>query len=52
MLRVYSEFDSRVAPLGFAIKYWAKAHDLNDASMGSISSYAYIIMMMRAGTPT
>ena len=46
LLKLYQEFDERVAPLGFAIKCWAKLYGINDASKGSISSYAYIIMLI------
>lgn len=46
LLKLYTDFDERVAPLGFAIKRWAKLLGLNDASSGSISSYAYIVMLI------
>uniref|UniRef100_A0A914I452 PAP-associated domain-containing protein n=1 Tax=Globodera rostochiensis TaxID=31243 RepID=A0A914I452_GLORO len=46
LLRLYSCFDDRVAPLGFAVKRLAKLYDINDASAGSISSYAYIVMLI------
>ncbi|KAL7076248.1 hypothetical protein ACQ4LE_004442 [Meloidogyne hapla] len=46
LLKLYTEFDERVAPLGFAIKCWAKLYGINDASTGSISSYAYIVMLI------
>uniref|UniRef100_A0A914I935 PAP-associated domain-containing protein n=1 Tax=Globodera rostochiensis TaxID=31243 RepID=A0A914I935_GLORO len=46
LLRLYTEFDERVAPLGVAIKRLAKMCGVNDASTGSISSYAYIVMLI------
>ena len=46
LLSLYTKFDERVAPLGFAIKCWAKLYGINDASLGSISSYAYIVMLI------
>ncbi|CAD5220395.1 unnamed protein product [Bursaphelenchus xylophilus] len=46
MLREYCDFDDRVPQLGVAIKAWAKAFDLNDASQGTFSSYSLIIMMI------
>jgi DNA polymerase sigma len=39
LLKLYTQFDGRVAPLGFAIKRWAKVNGVNDAAAGSISSY-------------
>lgn len=33
LLRLYTDFDTRVAPLGFAIKRWAKLYGINDASV-------------------
>ncbi|KAF7638633.1 PAP-associated domain-containing protein, partial [Meloidogyne graminicola] len=46
LLKLYTKFDKRVAPLGFAIKCWAKLYGINNASFGYISSYAYIIMLI------
>jgi DNA polymerase sigma len=39
LLKTYSDFDARVAPLGMAIKAWAKACKINDASSHTFSSY-------------
>ncbi|BFY99838.1 hypothetical protein BsWGS_02878 [Bradybaena similaris] len=46
LLLCYSEIDPRVKILGCAIKYFAKVSDIGDASRGSLSSYAYILMMI------
>ncbi|KAL3073838.1 hypothetical protein niasHT_034870 [Heterodera trifolii] len=46
LLRLYTHFDNRVSPLGFAVKRWAKLYGINDASAGSISSYAYVVMLI------
>lgn len=43
---MYTDIDSRVSQLGYMIKYLAKTCDIGDASRGTISSYAYIIMMI------
>lgn len=32
--------------LGYAMKYFAKLCDIGDASRGSLSSYAYILMVL------
>lgn len=46
LLRAYCDVDERVAKLGIALKEWAKACDIGDASKGSLSSYSYIIMLI------
>ncbi|KAK5982610.1 Nucleotidyltransferase domain protein [Trichostrongylus colubriformis] len=46
MLKKYCSWDSRVAPLGVWIKRWAKSCDIGDASRGSLSSYAFIILLL------
>ncbi|KAJ1357378.1 hypothetical protein KIN20_015514 [Parelaphostrongylus tenuis] len=46
MLREYCQWDHRVAPLGVWVKRWAKSCDIGDASRGSLSSYAYIILLI------
>ncbi|KAK0422752.1 hypothetical protein QR680_007762 [Steinernema hermaphroditum] len=46
LLRTYCSYDKRVAPLGNAIKKWAKVCGINDPAHGSLSSYALIIMML------
>jgi DNA polymerase sigma len=37
LLNLYTQFDERVAPLGFAIKSWAKMCGLNDASVNYLT---------------
>ncbi|WKX98874.1 hypothetical protein Q1695_014056 [Nippostrongylus brasiliensis] len=46
LLKTYCAWDKRVAPLGVWIKRWAKMCDIGDASRGSLSSYAYIILLL------
>ncbi|KAK6015258.1 PAP/25A associated domain protein, partial [Ostertagia ostertagi] len=51
MLKKYCSWDCRVAPLGVWIKavnsfQWAKSCDIGDASRGSLSSYAFIILLL------
>ena len=38
--------DSRVKILGYVVKEFAKICDIGDASRGSLSSYAYILMLI------
>ena len=45
LLRTYAEIDSRTKVLGHTVKYFAKICRIGDASCGSLSSYAYIVMM-------
>jgi len=46
MLALYSELDSRVKTLGYVMKVFAKLCDIGDASRGSLSSYAYVILAL------
>merc|ERR1719187_2414771 len=46
MLRAYSNIDPRVKVLGFGLKYFAKLCNICDASRGSLSSYAYVLMVI------
>lgn len=46
LLKQFSLYDPRVRPLIYAVKYWAKSRGINDASNGSLSSYAYVLMMI------
>ncbi|CAN7937200.1 unnamed protein product [Ixodes hexagonus] len=46
LLKVYSAIDNRVRVLGYTLKYFAKTCDIGDASRGSLSSYAYILMAL------
>ena len=46
MLRTYASIDPRVKTLGYVVKEFAKRCDIGDASRGSLSSYAYILMLI------
>ncbi|XP_017342735.1 terminal uridylyltransferase 4 isoform X4 [Ictalurus punctatus] len=46
MLATYAALDPRVQYLGYTIKVFAKRCDIGDASRGSLSSYAYILMVL------
>ncbi|XP_071539111.1 terminal uridylyltransferase 7-like isoform X2 [Panulirus ornatus] len=46
LLYTYTKIDYRVKCLGYAMKYFAKLCDIGDASRGSLSSYAYILMVL------
>ena len=38
--------DSRVKPMVMLVKKWAKTHGINDASQGTLSSYALTLMVI------
>ncbi|KAF3835533.1 hypothetical protein F7725_028091, partial [Dissostichus mawsoni] len=46
MLAAYAALDLRVQFLGYTMKVFAKRCDIGDASRGSLSSYAYILMVL------
>ncbi|CEM12872.1 unnamed protein product [Vitrella brassicaformis CCMP3155] len=46
LLRAYAECDPRVLPLGQLVKLWSKARNVNDAHQGTLSSYAYILLLI------
>ena len=46
MLALYADIDERFKVLGYLVKLFAKCCDLCDASKGSLSSYAYLLMML------
>ncbi|OQS05144.1 Poly(A) polymerase [Thraustotheca clavata] len=46
LLRTYGLYDPRVRPLVIAVKRWAKARRINDASMGTLSSYSYALLVI------
>ncbi|CAG9315684.1 unnamed protein product [Blepharisma stoltei] len=46
MLKAYSLIDTRVPCLGIVIKCWAKARKIADPKNGTLSSYAYIILLI------
>lgn len=46
MLATYAGIDVRVRVLGYFVKCFAKVCDMCDAATGSLSSYAYILMLI------
>ncbi|CAF5077017.1 unnamed protein product [Rotaria sp. Silwood1] len=46
LLKMYSDIDPRVRELGFVVKTLAKKCNICDASRGTLSSYAYILMVI------
>ncbi|KAL0484496.1 polyA RNA polymerase, partial [Acrasis kona] len=46
MLKLYSNFDDRVRPLVYAVKYWTKRRHISDPPSGSLSSYSHVIMVI------
>ncbi|XP_034026081.1 poly(A) RNA polymerase GLD2 isoform X2 [Thalassophryne amazonica] len=46
LLRSYAYADLRIRPIVLAVKKWAKYHHINDASQGTLSSYALVLMVL------
>ena len=46
MVQTYTRLDARVRPLIMAVKLWAKRRGLSDASLGFISSYAWVLLVL------
>jgi terminal uridylyltransferase len=46
LLAAYTKIDPRVPKLGCALKRLAKSCDMCDAAAGSLSSYAYVLMLL------
>jgi DNA polymerase sigma len=44
LLRDYAAVDPRLRQLALAVKLWAKSRRVNDAYIGTLSSYAYVLM--------
>lgn len=44
LLRAYAKFDERARMLGIAVKHWAKQRAINDASVGFLSSYSFVLL--------
>ncbi|CAI5734429.1 unnamed protein product [Peronospora destructor] len=44
LLRAYACFDDRARTLGLAVKHWAKQRGINDASIGCLSSYSFVLL--------
>lgn len=45
LIRAYATIDERTKTLGHVVKHFAKICNIGDASCGSLSSYAYIVMV-------
>nr|XP_009934506.1 PREDICTED: poly(A) RNA polymerase GLD2 isoform X2 [Opisthocomus hoazin] len=46
LLRTYAYIENRVRPLVLVVKKWARFHDINDASRGTLSSYSLVLMVL------
>ncbi|XP_033474392.1 poly(A) RNA polymerase GLD2 [Epinephelus lanceolatus] len=46
LLRSYAYADLRVRPMILVIKKWARHNQINDASKGTLSSYALVLMVL------
>lgn len=46
LLQTYSNIDLRFKQLVMVIKFWAKRRSINDTYSGTLSSYAYVIMVI------
>ncbi|KAG1670310.1 Terminal uridylyltransferase 7 [Nymphon striatum] len=46
MLKTYCKIDKRLQILGYTLKLFAKLCDIGAASRGSLSSYAYVLMVI------
>lgn len=42
----YSKIDIRFKHLGYIVKYWAKQRQINEPYHGTLSSYAYLLMVI------
>lgn len=42
----YSKIDIRFKYLGYVVKYWAKQRKINEPYLGTLSSYAYLLMVI------
>jgi len=46
LLYCYSQLDYRVRPIVLAVKLWAKAHNINEARLMTLSSYTLTLMVI------
>ncbi|EGG19854.1 hypothetical protein DFA_06957 [Cavenderia fasciculata] len=46
LVKSYAEIDERAKQLMLLVKYWASRKDINDASGGTLSSYAWLNMVI------
>src|SRR5690242_5710011 len=47
LIASYSKIDPRVQQFGYVIKYWTKQRQINEPYQGTLSSYAYILMVIQ-----
>eukprot|EP01087_Luapelamoeba_hula_P005379 TRINITY_DN1545_c0_g1_i2.p1 TRINITY_DN1545_c0_g1~~TRINITY_DN1545_c0_g1_i2.p1 ORF type:complete len:466 (-),score=47.91 TRINITY_DN1545_c0_g1_i2:17-1414(-) len=46
MLAVYMKIDRRARVMAYIVKHWAKQREMNDPYMGSLSSYAWVLLVI------
>eukprot|EP01137_Pigoraptor_chileana_P034910 Opistho-2@28163 len=46
LLQTYSTIDARVVSLARVVKYWAKRRQINEPYMGTLSSYAFVLLVI------
>lgn len=46
LIAEYAKIDERFRQLGFIVKYWAKQRKINEPYLGTLSSYAYLLMVI------
>ncbi|KAJ0406657.1 hypothetical protein P43SY_009768 [Pythium insidiosum] len=46
LLRTYASLDERCRMLGIVVKHWAKQRGISDASLGFLSSYSFILLVI------
>jgi DNA polymerase sigma len=46
LLRSYVGLDHRIRPLALLVKYWAKLRCVNETYRGTLSSYAYVLLLI------
>lgn len=46
LLSAYMDLDPRVKPLCLLVKYWAKRREVNETYRGTLSSYAYVLLVI------
>ncbi|XP_041855212.1 poly(A) RNA polymerase GLD2 [Melanotaenia boesemani] len=46
LLRSYAYADLRIRPMILVVKKWARQHQINDASKGTLSSYTLVLMVL------
>ncbi|EUB55116.1 Poly(A) RNA polymerase GLD2 [Echinococcus granulosus] len=47
LLAMYARVDPRVPPLGVFVKHWAQMMDIHGGSMGRLSTYALLLMVIQ-----